>query len=339
MKPTVVITHRVHEEVIQTLAPHCELVLNQTPDTLTRGEVLERASRADAIMAFMPDRVDETFLAACPRLKVVGAALKGFDNFDVDACTRRGVWLTFVPDLLTVPTAELTLGLTIALMRNVREADVFVRSGQFSGWQPRFYGTGIEGSTVGIVGMGAIGRAVASRLQGWGAKLIYADTAPLIQAEEGALALSRRPLESLLAESDVVILALALNEHTLHTIDQAALQAMRPGAFLVNPCRGSVVDEQAVLAALQTGHLAGYAADVFEMEDWARDDRPRSIAPELRDHPNTVFTAHIGSAVRQVRQAIEMRAAHNILMALAGDVPTDAANAPKQARAQEYGPC
>ena len=212
-------------------------------------------------MAFMPDRVDETFLAACPRLKVVGAALKGFDNFDVDACTRRGVWLTFVPDLLTVPTAELTLGLTIALMRNVREADAFVRSGEFSGWQPRFYGTGIEGSTVGIVGMGAIGRAVASRLHGWGAKLIYAE------------------------------------------------------------------------------RLAGYAADVFEMEDWARGDRPRSIAPELRDHPNTVFTAHIGSAVRQVRQAIEMRAAHNILMALAGDVPTDAANAPKQARAQEYGPC
>lgn len=339
MKPTVVITHRVHEEVLEMLAPHCELVTNQTSRTLDEGEVLERVSRAEAMMAFMPDRVGEDFLAMCPQLKVIGAALKGFDNFDVDACSRRGVWLTFVPDLLTVPTAELTIGLTIGLMRNVREADQFVRSGDFQGWQPRFYGTGIEGSTVGIIGMGAIGRAVASRLQGWGARAVYSEPAPLISSEELALDIYWQPMSKLLAESDVVILALALNEQTLHTIDSAALESMKPGAFLINPCRGSVVSEQAVLAALQSGHLAGYAADVFEMEDWARDDRPKNIDPALRDHPRTLFTAHIGSAVRDVRKAIEMRAAQNILMALAGEVPTDAANAPRMSVAREYGPC
>ncbi|WP_339842543.1 phosphonate dehydrogenase [uncultured Halopseudomonas sp.] len=339
MKPTVVLTHPVHEEVLELLAPHCELVTNQTSRTLDEAEVLERVSGADAMMAFMPDRVSENFLAQCPRLRVVGAALKGFDNFDVQACTRHGVWLTFVPDLLTVPTAELTVGLTIGLMRNVLEADHFVRSGEFQGWQPRFYGTGIEGSTIGILGMGAIGRAVAKRLQGWGAKVIYTEHIPLPASEEAAMTLSRRSMAELLGESDVVILALALNEQTLHTIDADALNSMRPGAFLINPCRGSVVSEQAVLAALQAGHLAGYAADVFEMEDWARQGRPRKIDPALLDHPRTLFTAHIGSAVRGVRKAIELRAAHNILAALAGETPPDAANAPVPADNQGRAAC
>jgi phosphonate dehydrogenase len=124
-------------------------------------------------MAFMPDRIGEEFLADCPNLKIVGAALKGYDNFDVDACTRHGVWLSFVPDLLTVPTAELTIGLTVSLTRQVKAADEFVRSGEFRGWQPKFYGLGIEGATIGIVGMGAIGKAIAARLQGWGANLLY----------------------------------------------------------------------------------------------------------------------------------------------------------------------
>lgn len=330
MKPRVVITHKVHDQVLAHLEPHCELVTNQTPHTLPESEVLARVSGADAMMAFMPDRVGGDFLDACPRLKVIGAALKGFDNFDVDACTSRGVWLTFVPNLLTVPTAELTIGLTIALTRQVRAADQFVQSGQFQGWQPAFYGLGMEGSTVGIVGMGAIGKALAARLGGWGARLLYTQPEPLPSREELALGVARRPLNALLAESDIVILALALNEQTLHTINRDRLALMKPGAFLVNPCRGSVVDEAAVLGALTAEHLGGYAADVFEMEDWAREDRPRAIDPGLLTHPHTLFTAHIGSAVANVRLAIEQRAAENILQALSGRQPQDATNCPKQ---------
>ena len=120
MLPKLVITHRVHDEILQLLAPHCELVTNQTDSTLTREEVLRRCRDAQAMMAFMPDRVDADFLQACPELRVVGCALKGFDNFDVDACTARGVWLTFVPDLLTVPTAELAIGLAVGLGRHLR---------------------------------------------------------------------------------------------------------------------------------------------------------------------------------------------------------------------------
>ena len=339
MKPRVVITHRVHDEVLEELAPHCELITNQTADTLSDNDVLSRVSRAEGMMAFMPDRVGESFLAQCPDLKVVGAALKGFDNFDVEAFNRHGVWLTFVPDLLTVPTAELTIGLTINLMRNARAADQYVRSGQFQGWRPRFYGTGIEGSTIGIVGMGAIGRAVAGRFAGWGANLVYCESSRLPADQEATLGLSYRSLAELLAQSDVIILALALNDDTFHTISYDALDRLKPGAFLINPCRGSVVDEQAVLAALETRRLAGYAADVFEMEDWALDNRPRRIDPLLLAHPNTVFTAHIGSAVKDVRLAIERRAARNILEALAGRTPPDAANAPVPRRQAKGSPC
>ncbi len=151
MLPKLVITHRVHDEILQLLAPHCELVTNQTDSTLTREEILRRCRDAQAMMAFMPDRVDADFLQACPELRVVGCALKGFDNFDVDACTARGVWLTFVPDLLTVPTAELAIGLAVGLGRHLRAADAFVRSGEFQGWQPQFYGTGLDNATVGIL--------------------------------------------------------------------------------------------------------------------------------------------------------------------------------------------
>lgn len=326
MKPTVVVTHKIHQSTQQLLAPHCELILNQTVETLPRSEIIERARNAQAIMAFMPDRVDEAFLDQCAGLRVIGAALKGFDNFDVDACTRKGVWLSFVPDLLTVPTAELAVGLTISVMRNVSQAHAWVRSGNYQGWRPEFYGGGIDGAKVAIYGMGAIGRAVACRLTGWGANLLYTDQKRLPATQEQDLGVQWRDAEALLREADVLVLALALNADTLHVLNEARIACMKQGAYLVNPCRGSIVDERAVLAALKSGRLAGYAADVFEMEDWARTDRPRCIDPELLAHPNTVLTAHIGSAVHHVREAIEHCAAHNILQALSGQTPANAIN-------------
>jgi phosphonate dehydrogenase len=132
-------------------------------ETLPREEIRRRVGTADAMMAFMPDWVDADFLAACPQMKVIGAALKGYDNFDVAACTARGIWLSIVPDLLTVPTAELAIGLTIGLTRKMIQADARVRCGKFAGWRPEFFGLGIAGSAIGILGMGAIGQAIAER--------------------------------------------------------------------------------------------------------------------------------------------------------------------------------
>ena len=330
MKPKVILTHRVHPEVIELLAEHCEVIPNPTHETLARDEILRRAKDAEAIMTFMPDRVDEEFLRACPQLHVVGCALKGYDNYDVDACTRHGVWITNVPDLLTIPTAELTIGLLIGLTRNVLAGDRFVRSGQFNGWRPALYGSGLTGKTLSIIGMGAVGQAIAQRLVGYEMRVLYTDPVALPKEKEEQWSLDRVELPALLAASDFVVPMVPYRDETLHMIDSSALARMKTGAYLINTCRGSVVDEQAVVEALASGRLAGYAADVFEMEEWARPHRPHDIPQALLDDSErTLFTPHIGSAVDAVRIEIELEAARNILQALRGEIPQGAINRPQ----------
>jgi phosphonate dehydrogenase len=329
MKPKVVITHWVHPEVIELLSKACEVVPNITRERLAREDIVRRARDADAIMTFMPDSVDEEFLRACPRLKVIGCALKGYDNYDVEACTCHGVWITNVPDLLTIPTAELTIGLLIGITRHVLEGDAFVRSGHFGGWRPVLYGAGLAGRTLGIIGMGAVGQAIAKRLQGYDMTVLYSDPRALPAERERDWGLERVGFDELLARCDYVVPMVPLRDDTFHLVNAEAIAKMKDGAFLINTCRGSVVNEYTVADALAMGKLAGYAADVFEMEEWARHDRPRAIpARLLEDREHTLFTPHLGSAVDEVRLAIEMEAATNILQALAGEVPQGALNRP-----------
>ncbi len=325
MRPRVVITHWVHQEVLDLLRPTCDVVSNPTRETLPRAEVLRRAREAEALLAFMPDHVDDRFLAECPRLRIVAAALKGYDNFDVEACRRRAIWFTIVPDLLTVPTAELAVCLLLALARRVPEGDAVVRSGQFAGWKPQLYGTGLSGRAAGIIGMGAVGRAVARRLQAFEARVLYCDRQPLSAEEGTALQASLVPFEELLERSDFVLPLVPLTPETLHLMGAAALARMKSGAFLVNVSRGSVVDEKAVASAIASGRLAGYAADVFELEDWERVSRPRRIAGSLLlDRARTLFTPHLGSAVDDVRREVALAAARSILEALDGKPPSGA---------------
>jgi phosphonate dehydrogenase len=199
------------------------------------------------------------------------------------------------------------------------EADAAVRGGRFAGWRPLLYGAGLDGSTVGLVGMGAVGRAIAQRLAGFGCRLIYCDPQPLAAADAARLQATAVALDALLADSDVVLLAAPYGPATHHVIDRAALARVKPGAYLVNPARGSLVDEHAVAEALADGRLAGYAADTFELEEWARADRPTGVAPGLlAARERTVLTPHIGSAVARVRRAIEHAAASNVLRWLDG---------------------
>lgn len=327
MKPKIVVTHWVHPEIVDFLEQYGEVLPNLTRDSLSRDELLRRAADAQAIMVFMPDSIDEEFLALCPSLRIVGAALKGYDNFDVAACTRHGVWFTIVPDLLTVPTAELAIGLLIGLSRKMLPGDHWVRSGNFRSWLPRFYGGGLTGKTLGIIGMGAVGRALAARLSGFGLQLLYHDINALSPDEEASLRVVRVSLPELLKRSDYVLPMAPLTKNTQHIINADTIARMKRGALLVNVSRGSVVDEEAVVGALASGHLAGYAADVFEMEDWARGDRPRTISIELlQDEEQTFFTPHIGSAVDSVRRDIAMEAARNIVQALKGKRPEGAVN-------------
>lgn len=329
MKPKIVITHWVHPEIIDYLQTAAEVMPNTTRETLPREELLARAKDADALMVFMPDRIDADFLDACPQLKIVGAALKGYDNLDVNACTQRGIWLSIVPDLLTIPTAELTIGLLLGLTRHLIEGDRHIRSGGFRGWRPELYGAGLTGRTLGIIGMGAVGRAIAKRLSGFDMKLVYSDNVALSSELEQAWCARRVSLDELLATSDFVVPMLPMTPQTMHLLNTDAIGRMRPGGFLINACRGSVVDELAVVEALQTGQLAGYAADVFEMEEWARSDRPDGIPRALLENTaQTFFTPHLGSAVSEVRVEIERQAASNIIQALAGERPVGAINNP-----------
>ncbi len=326
-KPKVVLTHWVHPEIIELLREKAEVVANPGRKTLPREVLLERAKDADALMAFMPDCIDEAFLKACPRLKIIAAALKGFDNFDVDACTRHGVWLTIAPDLLTIPTAELTVGLVLGITRNMLEGDRHIRSGQFAGWRPELYGLGLYGRTAGIAGLGLVGRAVAERLKGFGMNLVYSDEISLPPDEEEQLGLTKVTFSGLLDSSDIVIPLLPLTDRTFHLFDRNALARMKKGSYLVNACRGSVVDEMAVVESLEKRHLAGYAADVFEMEDWIRPDRPRSIPKALLENTaQTFFTPHLGSAVDDVRIEIERYCTRSIFQALDGKIPEGKVN-------------
>lgn len=318
-RPRVVVTQRIHPEVADLLGTAAEPILNHSVEPLPQAELLRRAQDSQALIVFMPDAIDDAFLAACPSLKIIAAALKGYDNFDVAACTRRGIWFTIVPDLLTAPTAELALALLLGLGRNVSAGDRLVRSGDFRGWRPILYGAGLSGSTVGLVGFGAVGQALARLLAPFGCRVLHFDP----QSHAGV------PLAELLAASDFVLPLVPLTPATRHWFGRDTLAQMKPGAYLVNVARGSVVDEEAVADALEFGRLAGYAADTFEMEDWARTDRPRAISPRLlADHERTLFTPHLGSAVARVRLAVERAAALEVLAVLRGERPPGAINAP-----------
>jgi phosphonate dehydrogenase len=329
-RPRVFLTNRVFSEVIACLERAADVDANPSPEPFSRRDFLARASRATALMVFMNDSLDAALLDQCPNLRIVAAALKGSDNFDVAACSARGIWFTIVPDLLTIPTAELAIALALGLARKVPEGDRLVRSANFAGWRPVLYGTGFSGSTAGIVGMGNLGRALAKRLAAFGMKILYSDRVALnatIGKELGARKVDPRELT---ATSDFVFLLLPLSAETTHLYGASTLSWMKPTAFLINVGRGSVVDEAAVAQALSSGKLAGYAADVFEMEDWARGDRPTGIHPSLLAQADkTLFTPHLGSAVAETRLEIEMRAAHNIAEALAGRRPPDAINEPR----------
>ena len=231
-----------------------------------------------------------------PNLKIVAGALKGCDNFDVEACTRLGIWFTVVPDLLTEPTAELALALLLGLARNVMAGDRVIRSGNYQGWRPILYGAGLAGSTVGIIGFGAVGRALARMLQGFSCRIQYYDPA-------GDASI---PLDALLSSSDFVLPLLPLTADTLHLLGRDALARMKRGSYLINVSRGSVVDEEAVADAIESGHLAGYAADTFEMEDWAPSepsapDQPAPAAPDRSD------IIHAASRIRCDLRAIANR--------------------------------
>lgn len=319
--PIVVVTQPIHQAVRARLSAVARLIVNEGPEPWSRQTLEVHLANAQGLMAFMTDTVDAALLSKAPQLKVVACALKGHDNFDVDSCTKAGVLITNVPDLLTEPTAELAMGLAIAAARHVIAGDKAIRTAGFNGWRPVFYGMGLHRSTAAVVGLGAVGKAIVERLSGFGcSRILGVDPTHRIDGVPNV------SLEEAVSIADYLFLAVPLTSTSRGILNSECLRLSPVHQIIINVGRGSVVDEAAVALALKEDRLGAYAADVFAMEDWALVDRPAAIHPDLIGSSRTVLTPHIGSAVRAVRLAIEHRAADSILASFAGEAVADAVN-------------
>jgi len=272
-----------------------------------REDLLARVAGADGLLALLTERVDAELLDAAPSLQVVANHAVGVDNVDVEACTARGIWVTHTPDAVTESTADLTWALILAAARRIGEGERLLRAGRFTGWTPTLLlGLELRGATLGIVGLGRIGEAVARRARGFGMHVLHTTT-------RGGI-----PLEELLARSDVVTLHCPLTPETRHLIDAQRLAQMKPGAILVNTTRGPVVDEAALVAALESGHLGGAGLDVYE-------DEPR-IHPGLLRREDVVLIPHLGSATHATRALMATMALSDAARVLRGERPVHPVN-------------
>jgi lactate dehydrogenase-like 2-hydroxyacid dehydrogenase len=281
----------------------------------TRAELLRDVAGAVAVVATLTDRVDAEVLdAAGPALRVVANVAVGYDNVDVDAARARGVVVTNTPGVLDDATADLTLGLVLAAARRIPEGDRFLRRGTPWVWGPRMM-TGLDlsaGATLGIVGYGRIGRAVARRARGFGMRLLATPSRSRVW-DADADGVRFAELDELLAESDVVSLHVPLTDATRHLVDAAALARMKPTALVVNTARGGIVDTDALVEALRAGRIGGAALDVFE-------DEPH-VDPRLLELEQVVLTPHLGSAGDRTRSAMCLLAVRNVAAVLAGEAP------------------
>ncbi len=313
MQDTVLITAPIPQAALEMLhATDFNVRHYVAGPAIPRPELLAQARGAAGIYCLINDRIDSEVLdAAGPSLRVVSTMSVGYDHVDVAACAARGVAVGNTPGVLTETTADLTLALLLATARRIPEAVAAVHDGSWGAWKGEWMaGRDLFGSTVGIVGMGRIGQAVARRLAGFGCRLLY--TGPSPKAEAEALGARFVSLEALLAESDFVTLHCPLNAHTHHLIDAATLAQMKPTAMLINTTRGGVVDQDALYAALRAGTIAAAGLDVTTPE------------PLPTDHPlltlrNCVVLPHIGSATIATRTRMAQMAAQNLIAGVRGE--------------------
>ncbi|SHM86693.1 2-hydroxyacid dehydrogenase [Cryptosporangium aurantiacum] len=316
MAAKIVVTQPVHPEALDRLrAAGHEVVALDSPRGLPADEVRKATDGADALLSQLTDRLTADVFEKTS-LRIVATIATGYDNIDARAASEAGVVVTHTPDVLTDATADLAMTLMLAVARHIPESDTTVRSGTTGPFRLLHEPMGIDisGATLGIVGLGRIGEAVAQRAHfGFGMKILYTARSQHSAAEE-RFAAERLPLEQLLAQSDVVSLHAPLTDETRHLINRESLSLMRPNAILVNTGRGGLVSEVDLAAALQSGQIAGAGLDVFENEPDVHPDL-------LACGPRAVLTPHVGSATAKTRAAMTALAVDNILAVLAGDPP------------------
>jgi len=324
-RPSMLISRSLPADAVARARARADVDVNEADAPLPRNELIRRLQGRQGLVCMISEAVDEELLASCPVLKVASNVAVGFNNIDVAAATRHGVVVTNTPDVLTETTADFAWTLLMAISRRVVEADRYVREGKFDQWKNMLLlGGDIHGKTLGIVGFGRIGRAMAKRAQGFGMRVLYQDAVPADPAIERELRASRTDIATLLKESDFVTLHTPLLPETRHLINAQSLKTMKKTAYLINASRGPVVDEAALAQALKEGWIAGAGIDVFE-------DEPK-IHPGLMGLTNAVLAPHIGSASWETRLQMANLAVDNCLAVLEGRTPPTPVNAEALAR-------
>ena len=317
-KPKVFATHGLFDVARQILQKSCDVQYWTKPGRPPREEVLQQVKEKEGLICLLTEKVDEDLLREAPNLRIAANVAVGFDNIDVAACTKRGVVATNTPGVLDETTADFAWTLLMAVARRLSEGEALARSGNWKNWDlDQLVGTDVWGKTLGIVGFGRIGRAVARRASGFQMKVIYTDAVRLAEELEKELKVEFRKMNALLAESDFISVHVPLLPETRGLFDSPKFYRMKPTAFLINTSRGPVVDEAALVAALEGGKIAGAGLDVYENEPF--------IHPGLK-RANVVLAPHIASASLETRTKMACIAAENVVALFTGKRPPNVLN-------------
>ena len=319
-EPKIVVTRRIPEPAVEILREAGDVWVSPDDRPLEVSELHDAISGADVVVTLLHDKVDDAFLdAAGDQLRAVCNVAVGFDNIDVPAATKRGVLVTNTPAVLTEATADLAMTLILAVTRRIGEGERIIRAREPWSWHMfMLLGTGLQGKTLGVVGMGAIGQSLARRAKAFGMDIVYSDARQAPAEVEQELGARRVELDELLRTADVVSIHAPLMDETRHLINADTLALMKESAYLVNSARGPIIDEAALVDALKAGKIAGAGLDVYENEP--------ETHPGLVDLDNVVLLPHLGSATIETRTAMGVLAAENAVLALRGERPKTPVN-------------
>jgi glyoxylate reductase len=317
-KPKVLATRPLFPAAQKILNAFCDVEYWTKPERISKEELFKKVKDKEGLVCLLTEKVNQELLGVAPKLQIAANVAVGFDNIDVAACTKRGVAATNTPGVLDETTADFAWALMMAVGRRLVEGDTLARSGNWTGWDlDQLVGADIWGKTLGIVGFGRIGRAMARRALGFQMKVIYADAVQAPNAVEKELNAEYREMNSLLAESDFISIHVPLLPETRGLFDGPRFSKMKPTAYLINTARGAVIDDAALVHALENGKIAGAALDVFENEPF--------IHPGLK-RPNVVLAPHIASASIETRTKMACMAAENVVALLKGKQPPNMLN-------------
>jgi glyoxylate reductase len=318
-KPKVYVTRELPERGLKIIKKHFDAEVWPEYAPPPKKVIIEKARNVDALATLLSDKIDAEVFDAAPKLKIVAQMAVGFDNIDIPEATKRGIYVTNTPEVLTDTTADFAWALLLAVARRVVEADKYVRSGQWKvGWHPMMLqGRDVHGATLGVIGAGRIGFAVAKRATGFDMKILFYDVVPRPEMEK--LGAKKVDMDTLLRESDFVSIHVPLMKETYHLINEEKLKLMKKTAYLINNSRGPVVDEKALYKALKEGRISGAALDVFEQE-------PTPLDNPLLKLDNVVVAPHISSASYETRSRMAEMVAENLVAFFNGEKPPNLVN-------------